>query len=336
MQALSPLHPLKAWLRSALVATPPPGDGAGRRGFLHRLLRGDYPLVRAFWLHYQLGYFVYQEVRDALIYEVSEHAPGRYEFIALLAMRAPDYLVWIVLVIGAWMSARRHVARGGARGWAIVAQLAIAVLVLAQLSVIPNAVNDVRASWQSAVGTQPGPAPVFLLSEDGRSLTLDGVLQEGTAVALETVLARHPQVTTLVLNAERGWLHESRRVGHVIATRGLHTHVQQRCVWVCAISFLSGRVRSAADGAQLGFGGYGPAAGEDPPVRERKIAGWVRLRETYDQLGMHSDFVYRVATIPFQRMWYPDDAELAAFHVLTQPRGQSMPDLRGPTRQVQP
>ena len=321
---------IKRWLRRAFVAAPPPDSTphpTGPLSFFRKHLRGDYPLVRAYWLHLQLGIYLFMQGQDALAILLSDQLAARHASLLSLVLRLLAYPFWIFLVIGAWASARRHAGRGGLRPWALAAQLAILVNVGLQVWFTPQAVPELRGLWTVATGFQPGQAPVFLLSRDTRSLMLHGGLHDGTAAALEQVLSRAPQVRTIVLNSDGGWMREARLVGDLIAAHRLNTHVQWRCTGACTLPFLAGQARSVAQGAQLGFDSF------DRRVPE---LGRFMMRRAYARYGADKDFIDKFAAKRRDATWYPDASDMIRYRLVTPMRSDALPQLDGPFITMKP
>lgn len=297
----------------------------GPFGFLRKHLAGDYGLPRTYWLHLYLGATAFEACSSGLLETVFAEAPARSTSALAILIILCWYPFWAFLACGAWASAGKHAARGGATGWAHAARAAILLGVVVQLFSVPESVRNLRDHWEQTRGEQPGPAPSFHLARDGATLIVSGGINDGIAAQLETALARSPRVTTLVLSSHGGWTYEGRKLGRLIAARGLNTHVETECSSACTLAYLAGRRRTAGPAARLGFHTFGPG--------DRKAAA-VAVRKAYGRLGMREDFVRQVNATAPDNMWYPDAAALLRYGVLTRAQGEAVPVLAGPFRQL--
>lgn len=311
-------------LPSPDLASPQlPARHAGPLGFLRKHLDGDYSLARTYWVHLYLGTRLFDFMSVRGLEAVSNHAPARYGAVLTIVLVILAYALWIFQALGTWAAAGKHAARGGSQGWATAARVALVFGLLANLMSIPESVQAIRAGAAVLSSEQPGPAPAFYLSSDARTLTLHGGINDGVTRQLEDALARSPKVTTLVLASGGGWTSEGRQIGDLVAARGLNTHVETECSSACTLAFLAGKVRSASEGARLGFHRFGPG--------ERKV-NEEAAREAYTRLHMSGDFIARVNNTNPENMWYPQPGELLDYQVLTQAPGQAVPGPGGKLR----
>jgi hypothetical protein len=293
-----------------------PARHAGPLGFLRKHLDGDYPLARTYWVHLYFGNRIVDFLSLGALETVANHSPARYGAVLTIVLVMLAYAVWIFLALGTWAAAGKHAGRGGSHGWATAARVALVFGVLAQLMSVPESVQAIRSAVAVLDSEQPGPRPAFYLSRDARTLTLYGGINDGVARQLDDALARSPKVTTLVLASGGGWTSEGRQIGNLVAARGLNTHVDTECSSACTLAFLAGKVRSASQGARLGFHRFGPG--------DRK-ANEEAARAAYARLHMQSDFITKVTNTAPENMWYPKPGELLDYKVLTQAPGQAVP-----------
>lgn len=293
---------------------------AGPLGRLRKHLDGEYALARSYWLHYVVGSNLYSVLAERLIALAGDNLAARYASALAILLVLGLYAFWLFLALGVWACAGRHPGRGGSSGWAQAARGALLLGLVMTLMTVPVSVKIVRDHAGMLAGQQPGPATTFRLSGDASILRVHGGINDGTAAELERLLARTPQVTTVVLASGGGWTREGRMMGDVIAARGLNTHVESECSSACTLAFLAGKVRSASKGAHLGFHLFGPG--------ERK-ASEAAVRKAYGRLDMESGFIDRINETPPTRMWYPDADELVRYRVLTRVQGDTLPALNG-------
>ena len=293
--------------------------------FFRKHLDGAYSLARSYWLHYVVGGNLYALLADRLVSLAADNMAARHAAALAILLALGLYGWWIFLAVGTWTSAGKHAGRGGDMGWVYAARTALLLGLVMTLFTVPAMVTKVREHSDILAGQQPGPAPAFWLSADARVLLLQGGINDGAAAGLERALARAPQVTTVVLASNGGWTREGRLIGDVIAARGLNTHVESKCSSACTLAFLAGKVRSAKEGAKLGFHLFGPG--------DRKTSE-VAVRKAYGRLSMEIGFIDKINATPPERMWYPDASELVRYRVLTQAQGDAVPTLQGPATQM--
>ncbi|QNA88666.1 hypothetical protein G4G28_09535 [Massilia sp. Dwa41.01b] len=247
----------------------------GPLGFLRKHLAGDYSLPRTYWLHLYFGNKIFETGSSVLLDTVMEDAPARYSSAAAVLVILLWYPFWAFMARGAWVSAGKHAARGGSSGWAAAARVAVVLGLVFQLFSVPESLRNLRDHWSQTGGQQPGPAPSFFLSTDGRTLSLHGGINDGIAAQLEAALARAPVVTTLMLASNGGWTYEGQKLGRLIAARGLNTHVETECSSACTLAYLAGKVRSAREGAHRAFTVSAQATARPPRWRcARPTASW--------------------------------------------------------------
>lgn len=321
--ALPLASPLSLPCDAAPASADPRHHGPLR--FFRKHLGGAYSLARSYWLHYVIGGNLCALLVDRVVSLAADNLAARYAATLAILLTLGLYGCWIFLALGTWTSAGRHVGRGGAVGWVLAARTALLCGLALTLFTVPTLVKTVRSHWDILAGMQPGPAPAFWLSADARMLVLEGGINDGAAGELERALARAPQVTTVVLASNGGWTREGRLIGEVIAARGLNTHVESECSSACTLAFLAGKVRSAREGAHLGFHLFGPG--------DRKTSE-LAVRKAYGRLGMETGFIDKINATSPERMWYPAAGELVRYRVLTQAQGAAAPRLQGPVTRM--
>jgi hypothetical protein len=220
--------------------------------------------------------------------------------------------VWSV--VGIWRSSNLHVSRGGR---AFYAKLAKIMVVLGIISMVPQLVNIYIPVGKEMVVLMLGDDPLgtyqTVLSTDGKSLLVSGMLREGAAREIEKVLDSAPSVNTLVLSSGGGRLMEAKSLATIVKRRGLHTYVEDQCASACTFVFLAGSDRAATPNAQIGF--HLPSIMGNSPYLAK--AGFQYMAEVYREAGLPSSFIEKVSTIPPSDMWYPTQDELIAAKVVT-------------------
>lgn len=198
---------------------------------------------------------------------------------------------------------------GATRGWRTRLRAATFWSVLGLGAVLPGLAPDPLPAAPS-----DGLVPASLtLAEDGRTVRLEGDLDEGVAERLAGLLAGHPGVRTLSLASEGGYVDAAEEIGAIVASRGLATYVSRLCVSACTLAFVRGRERLAARGARLGF--HAPYV-SDASGGERQVDASEELR-SYAAAGIDPDFAAEALAVAPSELWFPGPERLAAARVVT-------------------
>ncbi|MEY4952499.1 MAG: hypothetical protein RL299_923 [Pseudomonadota bacterium] len=216
-------------------------------------------------------------------------------------------------------------------------RLAAASLLLAgSVTLAAPARRPVIETTVPALKPAPAPAPAkksgpqILVSADGETVYLTGMLGEGSFLKFEAVLRDAPKVRRLVLGSIGGLTVEGRLIAALVRKRRLDTHVEFYCASACTQVFVSGRERVIGPKAKLGFhqavvvDKQGQAKGVRPAT-ERKlhptliygINGNDTLRLAYEQAGIEPAFITKVLETRHADMWGPSAQELLAARVIT-------------------
>ncbi len=308
----SPAAPRPAW--AEVPQEPATPEYRGLLGPIRRHLNGDYSLARSYWLHTALLSALAPAAAASLLPWFARNTATYFSSAALLAVLVLTQVVWFIAVWGTVASANKHVARGGSRFWAVVAQLMMA---LSLLGTVLRLARDVPAIWEhirTVAGHQPGPPTQAQVLMGGKFVRLSGGINDGAADLLARTLQGAPNATTVVLQSGGGWLREGRLLGELIRGRKLATYVEGECSSACTMAFLGGVDRAADPSARLGF-----HAGRALGATDRTPLGQVQdeLRAAYTAAALTPAFVARAMETRNDRMWYPSASELRAAGVLT-------------------
>lgn len=296
-------------MSQAVTRTSPPAGN-----FFSRHWRGDYSLGRSYWLHTVLLSSLLPAFSISVLARLTNDMPARYGVAGVLGIAAFSYLAWCWGVRGCWMSASRHVARGGRRWAEVVVKFLIVCGAISLVSSTLRSSHFLREQFDIARGKQLGPPVSYQLRVDGKSILLQGGMNDGAAEGLERMLQASPSVTTVVLYSAGGWVREGKLVGEVIARRALNTYVEQECSSSCTLAFLAGRDRAMDPRAHIGFHTLYTVGGDD---RINKSFDRKLTLDTYGKLGLPADFVERIADTPSDKSWYPELGQLLQAGVLT-------------------
>lgn len=300
-------------MSEAVIRTSPAADPR-RAGFIARHWRGDYSLARSYWLHTVLLSSLVPAFAISALARLTNDMPARYGVAGVLVIAAFSYLAWTWGVVGCWKSASRHPGRGGRRWIAWLVKFLILCGAISLVSSSWRNSQSLREQFDIALGKQLGPPVSYQLRVDGKSILLQGGMNDGAADGLEQMLQHAPRVRTVVLYSAGGWVREGKLVGEVIRRHGLDTYVEQECSSSCTLAFLAGRDRAADPRAHIGFHTLYTVGGDDRINRsfDRKLTF-----DTYGALGLPEGFVEHIADTPAQKSWYPEAGEMLQAGVLT-------------------
>jgi ATP-dependent protease ClpP protease subunit len=217
------------------------------------------------------------------------------------------------LSVGIWRSAGHHVSRGGARGWAVTAQI---LMVFSAVVTVSNffiyRLPQMKEHWLIATGRDPMGQITVELTRDKRAVVLSGTLGAGSVSKVSALLDEAPEATTIVLDSFGGRIAEGVLIAKLVRERKLNTYVETHCESACTLVFLAGADRAATPHAQIGFHrAFFP--GMDPALDARMTE---RMLEHYRAAGVSEPFLARVSETKAEHMWYPTSDELLEAHVV--------------------
>jgi ATP-dependent protease ClpP protease subunit len=215
--------------------------------------------------------------------------------------------------VGIWRSAGFHVVRGGARGWAIVAQILVVLGAMATVSdFFLYRLPQMKEHWLIATNRDPMGHIRVELTRDKRAVVLSGALGAGAASQVRTALDKAPDATTIILDSFGGRIAEGVRIAKLVRERKLDTYVETHCESACTLIFLAGGDRAATPHAQIGFHrAFFP--GMDPALDARMTES---MLEHYRTAGVSEEFLARVKDTKAEQIWYPTSDELRAAHIV--------------------
>lgn len=291
------------------------GDGfvpPHRVSYFARHWNGELPLGVSYWINgslFSLLLVILVNVSDALLTE----AP-LYTLALVGLIRTPlVFGLWVWSSVGIWRSATNHPARGGKKGWAVAAKTMIFIGALSGGLALAETVPVIREFALIVSGNDPMGRVQTRISANGAALHLSGLIGEGSASQVRTVLESAPSVQTLVLDSSGGWIREAELIAKYVRERGLNTYVESECESACTYIFVAGLDRAATPNARIGFHrpgqpGYGGAA----PAKATQ-----EMLAVYRQAGLSTAFLERVRDTPPDSMWYPSHDELVSYGVIT-------------------
>jgi len=282
----------------------PPGRTAGRDGlsmtYLRRHWRGELSLALSFWVNLVL-------IR------------------AVLPLATAYFAVSLVIiypwqVVGVLRATDRRLGQLGSSAVIFGAQVGIVV------SLLPTAISAFTTFQPLLVDEPETPAWVLRereraskysvsVSEDGRTVRIAGEFELGLRRHLEAVLDANPNVETVALDSDGGYVTQGRAVAKLIEARRLDTTVHNTCKSACAIAFVGGVTRRISRAGRLGFHQYRYAARTAHPNLD--LEAEYRLdRDYFESRGIENAFAKGAFDAAHASIWYPDNASLVAAGVV--------------------
>jgi hypothetical protein len=289
-------------------------DYSGPFAFFKKHFNGDYSLARSYWVNTTLISFFAPLIGALLLPWLAENFAARYASMAFIFTTALGVSAWFWAVSGTWASANKHVSRGGHKGWATAAKVMIVFGLLKTFGDTIKISPLLMEHLHIAAGEQLGPQSTFEVLADGKSIRLNGGINDGTANQLVKALALAPSVTTVLLSSQGGWVREGEMLAKIIEDHGLDTYVETQCASACTIAFLAGKTRAADPAAKIGFHSLSFVGGGNGAMRKEESEATFNA---YANAGLPADFLKNIANTPKDQMWYPSHEEMIQAGVLT-------------------
>jgi hypothetical protein len=283
----------------------------GPTAFFRKHLNGDYSLARSYWVN-TLLVSLFAPALGLLFFPLVQDLPARYSSAAVLALTVLGLVIWVWAISGTWVSANKHVERGGKPGWASAAKLVIILSIIRTIGDVGDLGKSLEEHWRVALGEQAGPQYSVQVSADGKSVVFSGGMNDGASDALSSALDMAPAVNNVIFSSMGGWVREGNLVADIISRHKLSTYVEGECTSACTIAFLAGKDRVLGPNAKVGFHQFksvGETFGEN---NDQTTA-----RDVYERSGISNEFINRIVSIPSDEVWYPEREELWAANVIT-------------------
>jgi len=211
--------------------------------------------------------------------------------------------LWLIVI-----AARRTIREGGGLRFA---GLAIAGAVFAAAVVVgilhEKAVPQLEELWDIHHGDERLGDLDVVVTDDGRTLILDGPLGIGAAAQVKAALERNAGLRTVVVAGPGGRVGPAYQIARLIRARGLDTRVEHRCYSACTVVFLGGVRRSIGPRGELGFHRLSFPGMDDAELADANR----QLRDFMAFAGQVSGpFVRRVMETPSESIWIPTPQEL--------------------------
>jgi len=296
-----------------------PSSADPEANYLVRHWRGELSLPLAYWVNgVALSCLVFVLLTQTgvarAVQELNRHLIGA----VILAVLGGSICLGVWQCVGIWRSARKHVMRGGSRGWALAAQVVIALGFLRLIAACVHYAPMVSLGIGLLALGDPIPQATFRIVDEEAKLEVTGGLPYGTANTLKKLLDQSHDIRVVQLNSIGGYLIEGERMGQLIQERGLSTLTVDNCVSACLLAFMGGKERLLGPHGRLGF------HEAHVPGASRAFAQQASNRFRQDLLnrGLPSSFLDRAFAIPPSAVWYPGRRELLEAGVITAVRSQ--------------
>jgi hypothetical protein len=225
---------------------------------------------------------------------------------AALCAIASVFALWQLWLIVA--AARRTIGEGGGLRFAglAIAGSALAAAAIAGI-LYAKAMPQLMEMWDIHHGDERLSDLDVIVTDDGRTLILDGTLGIAAAVQVKAALDRNSALRTIIVAGPGGRVGPAYQIARLIRARGLDTRVERRCYSACTVMFLGGGRRSIGPRGELGFHRL-----SFPGMDEAELADANRqLRDFMAFAGQVSGpFVRKVMETPSESIWIPTPQEL--------------------------
>lgn len=275
--------------------------------------RGALSLALSFWINLVLLRAAICLLAGLTHPPILGHGAGAAVF-SLLFIAVAHGAVFVWQVVGTVRASDRYQKRTGEIIPVYGVYFGITVCLLFTLSSAFTAIQTsfvapVKPSMGLELARERAARYSLRTSTDGTVLCLDGSFERGMTEALTAALSRNPKVTRVVLSSKGGVIFEGRGVGHVIAERGLDSHIAGPCHSACARAFIAGQVRTMSPGAELGFHRYRLDAAYPVPFVDVDTEQ-DRDRQYFRAQGVSESFLSRMFDTTPPAIWIPSPPEL--------------------------
>ncbi|MCB1463714.1 MAG: hypothetical protein KDJ90_15110 [Nitratireductor sp.] len=283
-------------------------------GFFASHWRGVYSLNRAFWVNFvALRVAVYFVLSALLGFDF-------IPFAAFLAVVCADAGLFAWQAVGLVRAGETHVAGHGSLVpvWGTYLAIVVTLFVFSPqwLGLYQRTIlKPYEEPYADKMARLRAATYKLTLSSDDATLTLDGDIALGATGIIGRMLDEKGSVRSLTLNSSGGNIYEARGIARLVRTNGLDTRVEGECSSACTIIFISGRTRTMAETAKLGFHQYRLDTTALIPNVEI-AAEQARDRALFEGQAIDGAFLDRIFNSPSSEIWYPDREELRAAGVI--------------------
>lgn len=225
---------------------------------------------------------------------------------AALCAAASLFALWQLWLIVA--AARRTIREGGGLWLAGLAIAGAAVAAAAVAGILHvKTVPQLMEMWDIHHGDERLSDLNISVTDEGRTLILDGALGMAATAQVKAALERSAGLRTVVMTGPGGRVGPAYQIARLIRARGLDTHVERRCYSACTVMFLGGVRRSIGPRGELGFHRLSFPGMDDAELADANR----QLRDFMAFAGQVSaSFVRKVMETPSESIWIPTPGEL--------------------------
>lgn len=294
-----------------------------RRGYFASHWHGEQSLVRSYWVNNILVASPLAFVLTGLMGWISAKGDSLQVSAIVLLIGLPLLAVLDVwCIVGGWRSATHYLRDGNSGLWGWLARITLAMSALQLIvSIVFGFLPSIGEFWQMARGIDPIGQVTLALSEDGRSLRLDGTIGMGDGERLRALLDSEAArgLRRIELTSPGGRVHEAEKMAAALKRHGHASRVVGTCASACTLVFLAGQPRQLTTGSRLGFhrastGTYNPVFEE---LANQQLAG------TYRDLGLPQVMIDKTLSTPSRSIWFAPREDLLA-HSLIAPLPQTL------------
>lgn len=308
------------------ASTPRPARGSAapqRPGYFASHWRGEQSLVRSYWVNNILVATPLAVLLTGLMGWISAKGDSLQVSAIVLLLGFPLLvLLDIWCVVGGWRAAGHYRQDGGSGLWSLLARLTLGLGALQLIvSLLFGFLPQAGEFWQMARGIDPIGQATLSLSDDGRSLRLEGTIGLGDGERLRSLLASAPAkgLRRIELSSPGGRVREAEKMAEALKQHGHASRVVGTCASACTLVFLAGQPRQIVNGAQLGF--HRASTGTYNPVID-ELANQ-QLAKTYRELGLPKALIEQTLRTPAHSMWFVSRQDLLR-HALIAPLPQTL------------
>ena len=290
-------------------------------GYITKHWRGGYVLRRSFWIDFvALRAVVYAVLTGLLLFEYVPLAV----FITLISA---DIILFTWQAVGVIRSGEAHISSYGSLApvWGSYAVIVWALFFfgIQWLGLFQHTIpKPPEELFTTKMDRLHASTYKLTLSDDGTRLTLRGDIDFGSTKIIGKLLDEKKTVKSLTLDSPGGNIYEARGIARLVQEHGLDTHIDGECSSACTVIFISGRKRTMAKNAKLGFHQYSLdtsdyAHGAFIPGLDI-AAEQERDRSFFERQAIAQNFLDQIFQAPHDGIWYPGRDELLAAGVISQ------------------
>ncbi len=271
--------------------------------------RGKKTLIRTFVNFLLLPSLFALLLRQSLLNHPPEPEPGKLIYAAFLLLLV-YCLAAVITLVG--INRKARILEGGyGSNTNVTLCNALSLVLIAYTCINLIDLFTVNASATNNEQHTIVYSPIFLADDkEGDTLLVHGDIGIAATKRLAALLEENTETKKLILESDGGSIFEARGIAKLIAKKGLHTHVEGKCLSACTLIYVSGDVRSASPTAQFGFhayqlqtnyGGVGYGGVRIDIDEQQDIDA-----DVFASAGVDADFIDQIYGAQYGEMWFPE------------------------------